>query len=91
VHPAWTSGSFLLTATARIAVMLVIALACPNTLQLFAAYEPALGIKPASARGLLLSLAAWQPSQAWAIGVACIALAGILSLGGFHEFLYWQF
>jgi hypothetical protein len=33
----------------------------------------------------------WRPNAAWAIGMACIALAGILSLGELSEFLYWQF
>jgi D-alanyl-lipoteichoic acid acyltransferase DltB (MBOAT superfamily) len=91
VQSAWTSGSFLLTAAARIAVLLFIALALPNTLELLAAYEPALGVKPAKTPGWLLSLAAWQPNGTWAVGLACVALAGILSLGGLHEFIYWQF
>jgi hypothetical protein len=91
VQPAWTSGSFLLTATARIAVLLFIALALPNTLELLAAYEPALGVKPVQAPGMFLRIATWQPNEAWAFGLACIALAGVLSLGGLHEFLYWQF
>jgi alginate O-acetyltransferase complex protein AlgI len=91
VQSAWTSGSFLLTAVARIAVLLFIALALPNTLELLAAYEPALGVKPGKAPGCLLNLAAWQPNGTWAFGLACVALAGILSLGGLHEFIYWQF
>jgi alginate O-acetyltransferase complex protein AlgI len=91
VQPAWTSGSFLLTAAARIAMLLFIALALPNTLELLAAYEPALGVKPAKASGYLVNFAAWQPNGTWAFGLACVALAGILSLGGLHEFIYWQF
>jgi D-alanyl-lipoteichoic acid acyltransferase DltB (MBOAT superfamily) len=91
VQPAWTSGSFLLTATARIAVLLFIALALPNTLELLAAYEPALGVKPAKTPGRLLRVTEWHPNGTWAIGLACVALAGMLSLGGVHEFIYWQF
>jgi alginate O-acetyltransferase complex protein AlgI len=91
VQPAWTSGSLLLTATARILVLLFIALALPNTLELLAAYEPAIGIKPAKSPGFLLGLTVWQPNRAWAVGLAGIALAGVLSLGGLHEFIYWQF
>jgi D-alanyl-lipoteichoic acid acyltransferase DltB (MBOAT superfamily) len=90
-QPAWSSGSLLLIATMHIAVLLFIALAMPNTLELLAAYEPALGVKPAKARGRLLRWAAWQPNQAWAAGLACVAMAGILSLGGLHAFIYWQF
>ena len=91
VQSTWTSGSFLLTATTRITVLLVIALALPNTLELLAAYEPALGVKPANAPGRLLHLVAWGPNPTWAVGLACVALAGILSLGSLHEFIYWQF
>jgi len=90
-QPAWTSGSLLLTATSHIAVLLFVALAMPNTLELLAAYEPALGVKPAKARGWLLRWAAWHPNRTWAAGVACVAMAGILSLGGLHAFIYWQF
>jgi alginate O-acetyltransferase complex protein AlgI len=90
-QPAWTSGSFLLTATARIAVLLFIALALPNTLELLAAHEPALGVRPAKVSSRLANAAAWRPNGTWAVGLACVALAGILSLGGLHEFLYWQF
>jgi alginate O-acetyltransferase complex protein AlgI len=91
VHPAWTSGSLLMGASARIFALSFVALALPNTLELLAAYEPALGVKPAKNRGRLLVLAAWRPSGTWAVGLAGVALAGVLSLGGVHEFLYWQF
>jgi hypothetical protein len=60
-------------------------------LELLAAYEPAIGIKPAKSPGFLLGLTVWQPNRAWAVGLAGIALAGVLSLGGLHEFIYWQF
>jgi alginate O-acetyltransferase complex protein AlgI len=90
-QPAWTSGSFLLTATVRIDGLLFIALALPNTLELLAVYEPALGVKPAKVPSLLLGAATWRPNRAWAVCLACVAMAGILSLGGLHEFLYWQF
>jgi alginate O-acetyltransferase complex protein AlgI len=91
VQPAWTSGSFLLSSAGRISVLLVIALALPNTMELLASYEPALGVRPARVRGRLLALAAWRPNGGWAVGLACVALAGIMSLGGLHEFIYWQF
>ncbi len=91
VHPAWTSGSVLLEATVRIGVLLAIALAMPNTLEILAPYEPALGVKPAKVRPLAVRALAWTPGRTWAIGLAGIALAGILSLGELSEFLYWQF
>ena len=91
VQPAWTSGSLLLEATSRIGVLLVIALALPNTLEMLAPYEPALGVKPAKVRPLLVRSLAWAPTRTWAVGLACVTLAGILSLGQLSEFLYWQF
>ncbi|MEA2770805.1 MAG: hypothetical protein QOD93_3767, partial [Acetobacteraceae bacterium] len=60
-------------------------------LELLAAYEPAIGIKPVKAPGFLLGFTVWQPNRAWAVGLAGIALAGVLSLGGLHEIIYWQF
>jgi alginate O-acetyltransferase complex protein AlgI len=91
VRPAWTSGSILMAATIRIGVLLVIALLMPNTLQLLAAYEPALGVKTGKTASLLERMLTWAPTRTWAVGLACVALAGILSLGELSEFLYWQF
>jgi alginate O-acetyltransferase complex protein AlgI len=91
VQPAWTSGALLMSATIRIGVLLAIALAMPNTLQILAAFEPALGVKPARAPSPLERWLRWAPNSGWAVGLACVALAGILSLGELSEFLYWQF
>jgi D-alanyl-lipoteichoic acid acyltransferase DltB (MBOAT superfamily) len=91
VRPAWTSGSILIAATIRIALLLAIALLMPNTLQMLAAFEPALGVKPGKTSSRLERLLTWRPSRGWAVGLACVALAGILSLGELSEFLYWQF
>jgi alginate O-acetyltransferase complex protein AlgI len=91
VQPAWTSGSMLLEATSRIGVSLVIALALPNTLEILAAYEPALGVRQAKVPSRLVRSLVWAPTRTWAIGLACVTLAGILSLGELSEFLYWQF
>jgi alginate O-acetyltransferase complex protein AlgI len=74
-----------------IPVLMFIALACPNTLQMLARYEPALGVKPHPVWLLNRRLVEWNTSLAWAIGVSIIAVIGILSLGGPSEFLYWQF
>ncbi len=91
VHPAWTSGSMLVEASLRISVLLFVTFECPNTLELLSAYEPALGIKPVKTPGRWLNRLTWQPTIRWAFGLACVALAGILSLGEPHEFLYWRF
>ena len=67
-----------------------IALACPNTLQILARYEPALGVKP-STTDFGRRIIEWNASLPWAIAVSIVAACGILSLGGPSEFLYWQF
>jgi alginate O-acetyltransferase complex protein AlgI len=91
VQPAWTSGALLLDAAARIGCMLAIALLMPNTLQILAAYEPAIGVKPEKTPARVVRILAWKPNRAWAVGLAGVALAGMLSLGQLSEFLYWQF
>jgi alginate O-acetyltransferase complex protein AlgI len=91
IQPAFSSGSLFVSETIRIGVLLVIALALPNTLELLAAHEPALGIKPAKAPGRAVRLLTWQPNGIWAAGMACVVAAGMMSLGGLHAFVYWQF
>jgi hypothetical protein len=64
----------------------------PNSLQLMARYEPALGVEPAMAYnigpGLRLN---WRASLGWGAAAAVIAAVGVLHTGGVSEFLYWQF
>jgi hypothetical protein len=76
--------------TMWILVLGFVATALPNTLEVLARYEPALGIKAPPIRdggGKIL----WRPSVAWAIAISLIATLGIVNLGGRSEFLYWQF
>ena len=75
------------------AVLLFIALVCPNTLQILAPYEPALGVKPASTAPIIgrLRIPAWGPSLPWAAAISIVAAVAIFSTGGPSEFLYWQF
>jgi alginate O-acetyltransferase complex protein AlgI len=74
-----------------ILVSMLIALAFPNTLQILARYEPALGVKPQTLDFVGRSISEWNASLPWAIGVSIVAAIGILSLSGPSEFLYWQF
>ena len=83
-------GSFLKMA-AWLLVLLVIALVPPNTLQMLANYEPALGFKLRAKDTFALRLLSWRPSPGWAIGIAAISVLGVLSLGQLSTFLYWQF
>jgi D-alanyl-lipoteichoic acid acyltransferase DltB (MBOAT superfamily) len=72
------------------ASLLALALLFPNSAQILARYEPALGLRSSAVQGRLARLV-WTPSLKWAIAVAVVAYAAILRLGGPSEFLYWQF
>jgi alginate O-acetyltransferase complex protein AlgI len=76
-----------------VAILLFIALICPNTLEILAPYEPALGVKPASTVPIIgkFRIPAWGPSLPWAVAVSAVAAIAIFSTGGPSEFLYWQF
>jgi D-alanyl-lipoteichoic acid acyltransferase DltB (MBOAT superfamily) len=87
----WWGAVDFISLTAWIVVMLAIALFAPNTGQLMARYEPALGVKTAQPRQGWLAGMEWTPSLKWSIGLAVLAFAAVLKLGGPSEFLYWQF
>ena len=91
VHAGGTGGATMLDAILRIALLLVIVLCLPNSLEILARYEPALGVKPATKQSWLLRQSQWSGSASWALGMATVAATGILSLGQLSEFLYWQF
>jgi alginate O-acetyltransferase complex protein AlgI len=76
-----------------IAALLFIALVCPNTLQMLAPYEPALGVKRRSAAPMIgaTRIPTWNPSLPWAVAVSTLAAIAVVSVGGPSEFLYWQF
>jgi alginate O-acetyltransferase complex protein AlgI len=93
---AWiaaTNGADIKRMALWIAVLLFIALVCPNTLELLAPYEPALGVKPAATGPLIgrFRVPAWGPSLPWAVAVSALAAVAIFYVGGPSEFLYWQF
>jgi len=76
-----------------ICLLLFVALAAPNTLQILGRYEPALGIRPSSTKLAIggIRILEWGPSLAWAIVMSGIAAITIVHIGGPSEFLYWQF
>jgi len=71
--------------------LLAIALLCPNTLQILARYEPALGVRPQPNARLLGGILEWQASLPWAVAVSAVAGLAVISMHGASEFLYWQF
>lgn len=72
--------------------LLLLAWLTPNALQILSRFEPALGVKPRPGdTGVFGARLVWQPSFGWALTLAVVAAAGLLSLGQPSEFLYWQF
>ena len=69
IRPDPSSGSKIIEGLSRVTVLLLIALGLPNTLQILAPYEPALGVKPAR-RAWLVRKSRWSPSSGRAIGLA---------------------
>jgi alginate O-acetyltransferase complex protein AlgI len=88
----WESGNLFAQLWTWIAAGFVVALAFPNSLEMLAAWQPALGFKVREAdRTRLLAAIAWRPGSAWAVGLSGITAIGLLSLGRLSEFLYWRF
>ena len=78
--------------TVLIPFLLFVALACPNTLQILDGHEPALGFTSGRTNWLKKRLALkWDTSLRWAILVSITAMLGIIFIGNYSEFLYWQF
>jgi alginate O-acetyltransferase complex protein AlgI len=89
---SWSAQDFVKTAM-WISFLMFVAFACPNTLQMLAPYEPALGIRPHSTNFGIgrVGRVTWRASLPWAIAMSAIAGVAIFFLGGPSEFLYWQF
>lgn len=87
-----TVHDFLVTGIG-VAILLLIALAVPNTLEILGRYQPALGVRPNATTLAIgkIKLAAWGPSLAWAVVMSAIAAIALVHIGGPSEFLYWQF
>jgi D-alanyl-lipoteichoic acid acyltransferase DltB (MBOAT superfamily) len=88
----WASQNFAKMAI-WISFLMFIALACPNTLQILARYEPALGVRLDTTKLAIgrIRIGEWAPSLPWAIAMSAVAAIGIFYIGGPSEFLYWQF
>jgi hypothetical protein len=87
------SGQDLISTGKLICLLLFIALALPNTLQILDRYEPALGVRPGSTKLSIgkTGILKWDPSLPWAIAMSAIAAIAFVSIGGPSEILYWQF
>jgi alginate O-acetyltransferase complex protein AlgI len=86
----WSSRDFMMT-MAWMVGLAFIAYGCPNTVQILARYEPALGVRPSAAGASVQRVLQWTASLPWAVAVAVLALISVLKLSGPSAFLYWQF
>ncbi len=87
----WTFNE-LVTTSLWTGLLLAIALLCPNTSQILAAYQPALGVKPRPAAGWTLGGGLrWSSSLAWTLVIMVLTVTAITHTAGKSEFLYWQF
>ena len=68
-----------------------IALLLPNTLQVLDDFEPAIGIKPSKEPNFFGKRIRWNVSIVWMLAMAIVAFSAISTIGGYTEFLYWQF
>ena len=84
---AETSGTEFVKTWLWIAALLGIALLTPNTQELMARYEPALGFAPDPGR----RRTQWAPTLAWATATGALGFAAVISITRVSTFLYWQF
>src|SRR6516225_4260591 len=68
---AWGIRDFVQLAV-WISVLMFIALACPNTLEIMSRYEPALGVKPLPTQRGIVEVLQCNASLSWAIMVSGI-------------------
>jgi alginate O-acetyltransferase complex protein AlgI len=80
-----------------IAILLTIALAAPNVIQILRSYEPAVVLPPSisasrfAASTLCGRWFVWAPNARWAMTTVALGVLAILSLTRASAFLYWQF
>ena len=80
-----------LNLAAWLILIMPIGLLLPNTLQVLSAYEPAIGVKKSDSPNFFGIRIYWSATTFWAFFVAAMTFAAIASIGGYTEFLYWQF
>ncbi|SEI84106.1 D-alanyl-lipoteichoic acid acyltransferase DltB, MBOAT superfamily [Propionispira arboris] len=74
-----------------ILIALIIVLLLPNTMELTAAYKPALRISAKNIETKYVQYWQWKPSYVWSIALGIIAVLSILSMSNVSAFLYFQF
>lgn len=90
----FASGGEGMLALGWIVCLLALVWLPPNTQQIMADADPALGMPREKLSGRLYALVRWKPGLAWGVATMGVALLGILSVivsSSNPEFLYFQF
>ena len=74
-----------------LALLVPVGLLLPNTLQVLDNFEPAIGIKASKEPNFFGKSIKWNASIVWALAMTVVAFTAISKIGGYTEFLYWQF
>jgi D-alanyl-lipoteichoic acid acyltransferase DltB (MBOAT superfamily) len=90
IASASLSARELASMAAWIVGLLAIVLLMPNSLEILARYESALGFRRCP-QGLLARWLEWRPTLLWAAATTTMAVLSVYLLGGRSEFVYWQF
>lgn len=80
-------GAQFVSTWAWIVVLLPVVFLAPNTQEILARFEPALGFRGIRRSSRLL----WRPTRGWAIASGLLAAVGLLALTHHSEFIYFQF
>ncbi|NIR60782.1 MAG: hypothetical protein GWO02_15380 [Gammaproteobacteria bacterium] len=82
----------LIASLSLLAVLLAIALAMPNSLQVLGAHKPVIEApdEPPTIAWTGRTVA-WRPTLPWLALVAALAAVAVPRIAGESEFLYWQF
>lgn len=94
VHFYLGGGSRFIESWGWIAFAAMLAFFMPNTQEITHLFDPALDFKPHLQKPAGRAVAkwpSWQPSRQWALFLAALAIASLLSLNRPNEFLYFQF
>jgi alginate O-acetyltransferase complex protein AlgI len=88
---AWWGAVDMIRLVLWTTLLLGLALLCPNSAEVLALYEPAIGISSGPREHQRAQPLLWRPTAKWAVIMAAVSATAVLSLGGPSEFLYWQF
>jgi len=90
--PVMGGGSVLVTNFSWIAFSLIVVLALPNVAQVFNRHEPVIYENDeVFKRDRAASFITWKVSGWWALAIAIMAIAGLLTLQQVSEFIYFRF